>query len=82
MTDTRVDHAEEARIEVKYALDALRDGDDGAAAAIAAVGQVKATLALVEQQRIANLIAVANVRANDSATANRAAVEVGEVLGL
>lgn len=54
-----IDHAAEAVSDIKYADEVLADGGDSEVAmAIASVAQVHATLALVEQQRIANLIAL------------------------
>jgi hypothetical protein len=55
----RIDHAAEAVSDIRYADEVLADGGDSEVAkAVAAVAQVHATLALVEQQRIANLMAV------------------------
>lgn len=56
MTD-RIDHAAEARRLNKLASSVA---GDAAARVVLAAAQVHATLALVEQQRIANLIAVLN----------------------
>lgn len=59
MTD-RIDHVEKALTRATWVLDTIEE--DGvtleALAAIATLSQVSATLALVEQQRIANLIAL------------------------
>ena len=60
----RIDHAAEAVSDIRYADEVLADGGDSdVAKAIAAVAQVHATLALVEQHRIANLIALAGLSA-------------------
>lgn len=82
MTD-RIDHASEA---VNYLGASTVDtyGDDDRKVAIA---QVHATLALVEQQRIANLIAVNRYRVNLASPRSDApqweiAPEVEEALGL
>ncbi|WP_323985920.1 hypothetical protein [Microbacterium plantarum] len=57
----RIDHAAEAASDIRYADEVLEQGADlEVAKAIAAVGQVQATLALVEQQRIANIIALSS----------------------
>jgi hypothetical protein len=56
---SRIDHAAEAHTYIDYADEVIADGaDSDVAIAIASVAQVHATLALVEQQRIANLIAL------------------------
>jgi outer membrane protein TolC len=58
---TRIDHANEARRAVSQTLGyAETDENTGALVGIAAA-QVHATLALVEQQRIANLITLATL---------------------
>jgi hypothetical protein len=54
----RIDHVAESERDIEYADATLSDGASDVALAIAAVAQVHATLALVEQQRIANLIAL------------------------
>lgn len=55
----RIDHAAEAASDIGFADEVIENGGDSdVAMAIAAVAQVHATLALVEQQRIANLIAL------------------------
>lgn len=59
---TRIDHAAAAESDIVSADDALESGADDVASAIAAIAQVHATLALVEQQRISNLIALAEPR--------------------
>lgn len=75
MTD-RIDHAAAARRHVEWAHE--WQGDEGSTDAtnIATVllAQTHATLALVEQQRIANLIALAG--ASDSIRARQQAEEV------
>jgi len=55
----RIDHVAAAESDIASADDALETGADDVASAIAAIAQVHATLALVEQQRIANTIALA-----------------------
>lgn len=57
MTD-RIDHAAEARDW----LDRMPTDDAAWASACAQASQAEATLALVEQQRIANLVALSNVK--------------------
>ena len=58
MTSDRIDHAAEAREWLAAAERPDMNLDE--TTAFAHVGQVHATLALVEQQRIANIIAIAN----------------------
>lgn len=67
MTD-RIDHAAEARRHIDWAHEQQeREGDMGNAPRDAAlIAQVHATLALVEQQRIANLIALTALAGNPS----------------
>lgn len=57
MTD-RIDHAALAAQMARDALSTSRSGAQGIAGILAATAQVHANLALVEQQRIANLIAL------------------------
>lgn len=54
----RIDHAAEARGEMRYSHDCLADGREDRAGLALSEAQIHATLALVEQQRIANLIAL------------------------
>lgn len=62
----RIDHAAEARKAIEYAYPIVLPYDSAEAQYHGALmeAQVHATLALVEQQRIANLIAVATWNAN------------------
>ena len=73
MTD-RIDHAALAAQMARDALSTSRSGAQVIAGMLAATAQVHATLALVEQQRIANLIALAG--ASDSIRARQQAEEV------
>lgn len=59
MTTTRIDHAEIARNNMDWV--GSRDLTPDAAAVTLAAAQVHATLALVEQQRIANRLKVAEL---------------------
>lgn len=59
----RIDHVAAAVRDIEYADAVLQEGAEEVALAVAAVGQVHATLALVEQQRIANLIALSGLSA-------------------
>lgn len=59
---TRIDHVAEANIWIKNAIEAQASrtpNNEQLATAYGAMAQATATLALVEQQRIANLIALA-----------------------
>lgn len=63
---TRTDHATEAERAMRQVLNACEtDENTGALVGIIAA-QTHATLALVEQQRIANLIALASMAEDDS----------------
>jgi hypothetical protein len=70
MGTERIDHAAEARLALEWAIEwAMRDVSVNMATEtgeyksdVIAQAQVHATLALVEQQRVANLIALSNVR--------------------
>ena len=73
MTD-RIDHAALAAQMARDALSTSRSGAQVIAGMLAATAQVHATLALVDQQRIANLIALAG--ASDSIRARQQAEEV------
>lgn len=61
MTD-RIDHAALAAQMARDALSTSRSGAQVIAGMLAATAQAHATLALVEQQRVANLIALAGSR--------------------
>ena len=61
MTD-RIDHAALAAQMARDALSTSRSGAQGIAGVLAATAQVHASLALVDQQRVANLIALAGPR--------------------
>ena len=74
MTDRRIDHAALAAQMAGDALSTSRSGAQVIAGILAATAQVHATLALVDQQRIANLIALAG--ASDSIRARQQAEEV------
>jgi len=54
----RIDHAERARHTMRQTLDCCETDENTGALVSMAAAQVHATLALVEQQRIANLIAL------------------------
>ena len=58
MTD-RIDHAERSRRRMERTLSNYETGEDAGAIVVALAALNDATLALVEQQRIANLIALA-----------------------
>ena len=73
MTD-RIDHAALAAQMARDAVSTSRSGAQVIAGMLAATAQVHATLALVDQQRIANLIALAG--ASDSIRARQQAEEV------
>lgn len=70
MSDEKIDHAALANQAVSIAgmREAIQQGES--VSDIAAVAQVHATLALVEQQRIANLIALLNGGVNSEAVVN------------
>lgn len=70
----RIDHAALAGQMARDALSTSRSGAQVIAGMLAATAQVHATLALVDQQRIANLIALAG--ASDSIRARQQAEEV------
>lgn len=61
MADERIDHAAEAESLTDQAFAAMRIGEEPPEA-LATLALKEATLALVEQQRIANLIALEQVR--------------------
>ena len=58
MTD-RIDHAARSRRRMEETLSSYETGEDAGAIVVALAALNDATLALVEQQRIANLIALA-----------------------
>ena len=72
----RIDHAAEARIQLEGAQDLEAPFCWGAFAA----AQVHATLALVEQQRIANLIALAGVDSRDDEGLDMLRAEASDML--
>lgn len=63
----RVDDVQEAREWIREALMEDGPGNDSRAALPARLAQAHATLALVEQQRIANLIALARMESRNYA---------------
>ncbi len=65
MTTERINLAATARDALSGAAEMHRDHDDAGALAKAAIAQVYATLALVEQQRIENLIALVALSGNE-----------------
>ena len=85
MTD-RIDHAALAGQMAWDALSTSRSGAQGIAGMLAATAQVHATLALVEQQRIANLVALTKntFAAHEAleALSTLATAKLGEQIGL
>ena len=85
MTD-RIDHAARAAQMARDALATSRSGAQGIAGILAATAQVHATLALVEQHRIANLIALTKetFAAHEAreALGTFATAKLGEQIGL
>lgn len=81
MTD-RIDHAAEARKHIDWAHEQQeREGDTGNVPRDdALLAQVHATLALVEQQRIANILATAHI--DSRYFENGKIAELREELGL
>ena len=76
----RIDHAAEARQHIDWTHDwqGLEGDTPETNLAYALIAQAEATLALVEQQRVANLIALANGDTHLSTTAYlQLAVELG-----
>lgn len=69
MTD-RIDHAEKARTELDFLHEWMAEEGqtDATQLASAIEAQVHATLALVEQQRIANIIALTRIETENQAT--------------
>lgn len=67
MSAERIDHAARALVEYDAALEVMESEGitDGTVVASAVLAQVHATLALVEQQRIANLIALTRLSDDD-----------------
>lgn len=61
-TGQRIDHVSTARGALTNAAALLQSHDDAGALGMATVANAEATLALVEQQRIANLIALGQFR--------------------
>lgn len=82
---TRIKHAEWAYEYIRQAEDLFDPNetdsrDDATVAELTAIGQVHATLALVEQQRIANLLATAHI--DSRYFENEKIAELREELGL
>ena len=63
---TRIDHAARSRRRMEETLSSYETGEDAGAIVVALAALNDATLALVEQQRIANLIALASMADDDS----------------
>lgn len=59
---TRIDHAARSDRRMELALGSYETGEDAGAIGVALAALNDATLAMVEQQRIANLIALATLR--------------------
>ncbi len=59
MSTERIDHVAEAVSWLEYSADQNPGLDDGRAMHIAAIALLHATLALVEQRRIANILFIA-----------------------
>ena len=78
MTD-RIDHAALAAQMARDALSTSRSGAQVIAGMLAATAQVHATLALVDQQRVANLIALAGPR--NPILRDQVAEDAAEALG-
>lgn len=75
----RIDHAKEAGRHLRFLAENLRTEELAFADLNAKEAQVHATLALFEQQRIANLIALGEATFPDgSRIYSRAVVELGE----
>ena len=64
MTD-RIDHASRSRRRMEQTLSSYETGEDAGAIVVALAALNDATLALVEQQRIANLVALASLAGRD-----------------
>ena len=62
----RIDHAARSRSRMEKTLSSYETGEDAGAIVVALAALNDATLALVEQQRIANLIALASMAGDDS----------------
>lgn len=77
---TRINHAATARGAISQASNLLTVHEDVAAGAMATIAVAHATLALVEQQRIANILATAHVDARYFE--NEKIAEFREELGL
>lgn len=78
----RIDHAAEARRKMRVTAELLmHEGDELHAIGNTLEAQVHATLALVEQQRIANLITVADLWTTPEIVSPIVA-EIREALGL
>lgn len=78
MTNERIDHAREAA----RVLSVIPAGDDPAYVNAMSYAQVHATLALVEQQRIANLIEYARLVNSDPNQALDLTAEIAAALGV
>lgn len=63
---TRIDHAARSRSRMEKTLSNYQTGEDAGAIVVALAALNDSTLALVEQQRIANLIALASMAEDDS----------------
>ena len=63
---TRIDHAARSRRRMEATLSSYETGEDAGAIVVALAALNDSTLALVEQQRIANLIALASMAEDDS----------------
>lgn len=63
---TRIDHAARSARRMEQTLSSYGTGEDAGAIVVALAALNDATLALVEQQRIANLIALASMAGDDS----------------
>jgi hypothetical protein len=79
----RIDHAEKARMELDFLHEWMSEEGQTDATQLASVleAQVHATLALADEQRIANLIAFAAEK-GETAVGNAARRQAGVALGL
>ena len=66
MNNIRIDHAARSRRHVEKTLSRYETGEDAGAIVVTLAALNDATLALVEQQRIANIIALASMAEDDS----------------
>jgi hypothetical protein len=83
----RIDHAEKARTELDFLHAWMGEEGSTEATQLASVheAQVHATLALVEQQRIANILTLVSLHAANADALNRYPglfVDIKEALGL